>query len=155
MLTEAQLRDVHGHGVECGAHTHTHPELDRLPASRVTSEVRHSKEVLEDVLNARVSTFSYPYGYHRRSVRNAVRSAGFESACAVGQLVADESLDRFAIPRLSMSCTTTVPELRRLLERTESLSDRALVQVKQVAWRWVRRARAGKALVQKRPSGHE
>ncbi|HEX3835257.1 MAG TPA: polysaccharide deacetylase family protein [Solirubrobacteraceae bacterium] len=140
MLTSEQLRDVHAHGVECGAHSHTHPQLDLLRADAVTAEMRRSREVLEDLLGTRVDSFAYPFGYHRRATRNAVRAAGFRSACAVGHLVADESLDRFAVPRLIVSDTTSVAELQLLLQqRTPSPADRALVRAKDLTWRSTRR----------------
>ena len=69
-----------------------------------------------------------------------MRNAGFRSACAVGHLVADESLDRFAIPRLIVYETTGVAELQLLLQRASSSVDRALVRAKDVMWRSARRA---------------
>ncbi len=140
MLTADQLRDVHAHDVECGAHSHTHPELDRLRTPAVVAEVRRSKEVLEDLLAAHVDSFAYPFGYHRRPSRDAVRDAGFRSACAVGNLAADESLDRFAIPRLIVSDSTGVAELKLLLRRKPSPVDRALAHAKDFTWRSARRA---------------
>lgn len=141
ILTPEQLRDVRAHGVECGAHSHTHPELDLLRAPVVADEVRRSREVLEGLLMAPVDSFAYPFGYHRPSVRDAVRDAGFRSACAVGNLVADESLDRFAIPRLIIRDTTGVADLQRLLERQRSPVDAALASAKAFTWRSARRLR--------------
>jgi peptidoglycan/xylan/chitin deacetylase (PgdA/CDA1 family) len=140
MLTPEQLRDVQAHGVECGAHSHTHPELDQLRASAVAAEVRRSREVLEDLLGSRVNSFAYPFGYHRRRTKTAVRNAGFLSACAVGHLVADKSLDRFAIPRLIVCDKTSVAELQSLLQGAASPIDRARVHAKDLTWRSARRA---------------
>jgi peptidoglycan/xylan/chitin deacetylase (PgdA/CDA1 family) len=140
MLTADQLREAHAQGVECGAHSHTHPELDQLPGPAAADEARRSREVLEDLLGARVESFAYPFGYHRRTVREAVREAGFRSACAVGHLTADEALDRFAIPRLIVADTTDVAELQSLMQATASPLDRALVRAKDVTWRSARRA---------------
>jgi peptidoglycan/xylan/chitin deacetylase (PgdA/CDA1 family) len=141
MLTADQLRDVHARGVEVGAHSHTHPELDMLGPTDMAAEVRRPREVLEDLLSAPVSSFAYPFGYHRRPVRDAVREAGYASACAVGHLGATEPLDRYAIPRLIVLDTTSPSDLKVLLERGWSGLDRALVRAKDLTWRSVRRAR--------------
>jgi peptidoglycan/xylan/chitin deacetylase (PgdA/CDA1 family) len=139
MLTPEQLRDVHAHGVECGAHSHSHPQLDQMRADAATAEVRRSRDVLEDLLGTRVDSFAYPFGYHRRATRNVVRAAGFRSACAVAHLVAGESLDPFALPRLIVSDTTGVAELQLLLQQTPSPVDRALVRTKHLTWWSARR----------------
>ena len=70
-----------GHAIGC--HTHSHPDLTRLPTEEVRQEVLGSKLALEDALGQRVSTFCYPYGAYDARVREVVQEAGFDVAFTV------------------------------------------------------------------------
>ena len=63
--------------VEVAAHSHTHPQLDRVPATVVNDEVRRSRCLLEDELGLAVDGFAYPFGYWNRAARAAVAAAGY------------------------------------------------------------------------------
>ena len=71
MLSWAQLREIAAAGVEIGAHSHTHRELDTLPRAEAAWEVAHSRARLQDELGRPVATFAYPYGYSTAHVRAA------------------------------------------------------------------------------------
>ena len=80
MLTWQELRDVSESGIECGAHTHTHPQLDILPAPTAFQEIQTSKRMRSRISSGRpVKTFAYPHGYASRTTRHLVRQAGFAS----------------------------------------------------------------------------
>src|SRR5436853_2185524 len=44
MLTWDQIVEINAQGIECGGHSHTHPQLDLLPLSAARREVVQSKE---------------------------------------------------------------------------------------------------------------
>lgn len=106
-------------GVEMGSHSVTHPQLDRVPRSRVRAEVRDSKRELEDRLQREVTTFAYPFGYHDATVRAEVREAGYRSACAVGDL-ASTTADPLVLHRWTVRHGLDPTDLLRLLERRNS-----------------------------------
>lgn len=69
--------------VGVGAHTVTHPVLSSLPAEQAAREIRDSKQALEQMLDAPVRSFAYPYGYRGAYTdRNVddVREAGITDA---------------------------------------------------------------------------
>jgi len=70
-----------GHAIGC--HSHTHPDLTRLPEDELEREVLGSKRRLEEMLGQRVSAFCYPDGAHDARVVSAVRRAGFDVAFTV------------------------------------------------------------------------
>jgi peptidoglycan/xylan/chitin deacetylase (PgdA/CDA1 family) len=70
-----------GHTVGC--HSHTHPDLTRLPDDELEREVLGSKRRLEQALGHRVGAFCYPDGAHDARVVAAVRRAGFDVAFTV------------------------------------------------------------------------
>lgn len=129
------------YGIECGAHSHTHRELDRVSENELDDEVRGPKRILEERLSRRIDTFAYPFGFHNRRVRAAVAHAGYASACAVGNLTAIPSSDLFALPRLTVNNGTDVPRLQRLLSNRASRRERFVSETKRHVWharrRWI------------------
>jgi peptidoglycan/xylan/chitin deacetylase (PgdA/CDA1 family) len=141
LLTWRQLAEVTSEGVECGAHGHRHLELDTLTSTRVIDEVQTSKDVLEDRLSCRVTSFCYPFGYHNASVRNAVRTAGFTSACAVGYRLHPVGGDPLAIQRLLVTRNATPTELLAMVQGKYRSSRSGLNRLARPAWRSFRRIR--------------
>lgn len=124
-----------GHGIECGSHSHTHPELDRLAPTVLQCEIARSKAVLEEVTGRRVQTFAYPYGYHSRRVRAAVRTAGYRCACGTGHEAASSRSDLFGLPRYLVYAGTSADKLEALLVQSASVIRHRTERAKQVAWR--------------------
>jgi peptidoglycan/xylan/chitin deacetylase (PgdA/CDA1 family) len=139
ILDWSQILEAAAAGIECGGHSDTHQELDRLSRRELEREVRRPKEILEEHLGREVQTFAYPFGYHSRRARRAVASAGYTSACAVGGLSATIGSDRFAIPRLTVACDTDTRQLGYLLSEHAGRRDRAVSELKRGLWRARRR----------------
>ncbi|MDM7926997.1 MAG: polysaccharide deacetylase family protein [bacterium] len=74
------LRELRDAGWEIGSHTARHPDLTRISASRVESELRDSRRILEDGLNRPVRFLSFPFGRYNDTVLDAMRLAGYEKA---------------------------------------------------------------------------
>lgn len=85
-LNADELRALaRGNLVEIGAHTVSHPVLAKLADPEQHREIVESKDALEDVLCAPVTSFAYPYGGREDflpATTEAVRRAGFRRACA-------------------------------------------------------------------------
>jgi peptidoglycan/xylan/chitin deacetylase (PgdA/CDA1 family) len=62
MLSWREIGELQCAGIEIGAHTCTHPDLTRLTAKEIQTEIATSKDIIESILGARVSSFAYPYG---------------------------------------------------------------------------------------------
>jgi peptidoglycan/xylan/chitin deacetylase (PgdA/CDA1 family) len=115
MLSWTQLAEINSSGIECAAHTHTHPELDMLSPSAARDEIVRSKEVLEDHLSQRISSFAYPYGFYSSRVMHIVRESGFDSACAIGRKMSSLHDNAYALARLMIWPDTTVDMLETAL----------------------------------------
>ena len=115
MLTWQQLAESAAAGVEIGAHSHSHPQLDQLSPARLAGELTVSRRLLEDRLEAPVPGMAYPFGYSDSEVRNAVRAAGYRYACAVANATADPDADPFAIPRLTIGRGTRLETFARVV----------------------------------------
>lgn len=100
MLDWSELRDLAAWGIECGAHTLTHPQLDVLPPDRARFEIEASKALLEEGLGRPVETFAYPHGYGSAVTRRLVAEAGFTSACRVRHALSSPGEDPFCLSRI-------------------------------------------------------
>ncbi|GAA2418580.1 polysaccharide deacetylase family protein [Actinomadura vinacea] len=125
MMAWSQVRECASSGVEIGAHSHGHPQLDQLPGAALDDELARSRGLLEDRLGAPVTTMAYPYGYSSARVRRAVRAAGYDSACAVANRLSPvpsqaggppRGYDALAIPRLTVRASTTLATFARVAD---------------------------------------
>jgi peptidoglycan/xylan/chitin deacetylase (PgdA/CDA1 family) len=148
VMSWSEIQGVAEAGVEVGAHSHTHPQLDRLSKARLAEELGRSKSLLEDGLAREVTAVAYPFGFHSRRVRRAAREAGYAFGCAVGNLSAHSESDRWAIPRLTVKTNVDGTVLRRFVTGRTDRYDGAVSEAKRLVWR-------GRRSVSSRPPGSE
>ena len=78
VMKAADIRRLHGLGMEIGSHGVTHSPLVGLPAAR--RELVESKARLEELLGTEVHSFCYPKGKFDRSLLPLVKEAGYRLA---------------------------------------------------------------------------
>jgi len=145
MLSWSQVAEAAGAGMEVGAHSWGHPQLDQLPGAALREELYASKAQLEDRLGRPVPGLAYPFGYSSARVRRVARGAGHHYACAVSNTLLTPGADLLALPRLTVRRSTT-PQVFEQISRGSNVSrlyrrDRALTK----GYALARRARAGLA----------
>jgi len=102
-MTKAGLRKAaEGDTLELGAHTRSHPALNKLSEADQREEIASGKRMLEEAIARPVRAFAYPYGspwdVTDATVR-LTREAGFSMACANTPGPVDSESDRFWLPR--------------------------------------------------------
>ena len=142
MLDWSELAGLEARAIEIGAHSHTHPQLDTLPRAAARDEIVRSRDLLTDRLGHPVRSFAYPYGYSSRAVRQLVAQAGFDSACAVRNALSPTRDDLFALARLTVLRTTSMPEFRGWADGTGAVVAPSRERLATTGWRAVRRVRA-------------
>jgi peptidoglycan/xylan/chitin deacetylase (PgdA/CDA1 family) len=141
MMSWSQVSEVCASGIECGAHSHSHPQLDTLALAAARDEIVHSKKVLEDALGRPVPSFAYPHGYHSPAVRRLVKEAGYSSACGVKHAMSALNDDPYALARIIVSNDIDIDSFGRLVEG-EGLSVAPRERLQTKVWRWYRRSAA-------------
>lgn len=136
------LREVADEGVEIAAHSHTHPQLDRVSSAIISDEVHRSRCLLEDNLGFEIAGFAYPFGYWNRAARAAVAAEGFHHAFAVDELPMTPNHDLLTLPRFSVNAGIDVSGFARLLKTRSTLASRKMATSKRVIWRAMRRVPA-------------
>jgi peptidoglycan/xylan/chitin deacetylase (PgdA/CDA1 family) len=140
MLTWEQIGEISRCGIECGAHTHNHPELDVLPAEAARKEILESKVALEARLGRSVASFAYPYGKYCRRVREMVQAAGFTSACAVKHALSSTDDDPFSLARIQVPPDVPLATFEQWLQGRGMRRAPQRQTVAKIAWRLARRA---------------
>jgi peptidoglycan/xylan/chitin deacetylase (PgdA/CDA1 family) len=141
MLSWSQVTEAMLAGIEIGAHTCQHLQLDQLPEGLLREELYSSKERLEDKLGQQVPGLAYPFGYSNARVRQVARDAGYGYGYAVCNTTARQTSNPFLLPRLTVRRSMTMPAFRRLVHGGVTmtlLEDRAMTK----GWAVVRRTRA-------------
>ncbi|HYU73073.1 MAG TPA: polysaccharide deacetylase family protein [Ktedonobacteraceae bacterium] len=140
MLTWDQVASISAAGIECGGHTHTHPQLDTLSLSAAQIEIVQCKRILEERLGHEVESFAYPYGYHTAITQRLVREAGYTSACAVKYEMSSETTNPFSLARLIVSSDTSVHALATLLTQGPPSVTTFYKRAATPVWRLARRS---------------
>jgi peptidoglycan/xylan/chitin deacetylase (PgdA/CDA1 family) len=139
ILSWRALRELVAEGIEVASHSHTHPQLDRVPPGVARDETRRSRGLLEDSLGIAVEGFAYPFGYWNRAARGAVAAAGFRYGCGVDELMNMPADDVLTLPRLTVNAGTGPDGLARLLGNRPVRGGRGVAAAKRFAWRALRR----------------
>ena len=142
MLSWSQIAETAQAGMEVGAHSWQHPQLDQLRGNVLREELYASKAHLEDRLGVPVPGLAYPFGYSNARVRQMARDAGYGYACAVSNTTLNGHADLLALPRLTVRRSTSLRTFRDVVHGRKVpaifLKDRGLTKGYAVA----RRARA-------------
>jgi peptidoglycan/xylan/chitin deacetylase (PgdA/CDA1 family)/glycosyltransferase involved in cell wall biosynthesis len=130
--TREHVLDLRHQGFDIGAHTVSHPILNRCSAQEVANELGQSREILEGILKEPVQMFAYPNG--RPSIDYSlehvamVRKAGYKLAVSTARGTATMGCDPLQLPRftpwahsqlrialqLSQNMTVDAPVARKL-----------------------------------------
>ena len=132
MLSWSQIAEAAQAGMEVGAHSWQHPQLDQLRGLMLREELYASKTHLEDRLGTPVPGLAYPFGYSNSRVRQVARDAGHDYACAVSNVLLKGSPDPLALPRLTVRRSTSLQTFQQVAQGRNVpaifLKDRALTK---------------------------
>ena len=101
VMTTGQIKAWAAEGIEFGAHSRTHPDLTTLDSRGLVDEIIGSKDNIESLTGARVSSFAYPYGIYNETVRNCVKGT-FDLAFTCEDGMNRLASDSFLVPRIEI-----------------------------------------------------
>jgi len=105
-LPAATVADLATAGVEVGAHTVLHRDLDLLADAAIRCELQVSRDHLAELLGRAPRSFAYPYGAYDRIARDLVSGAGYDNGYAVKNALTHPQDDRYARARLTVLAGT-------------------------------------------------
>jgi peptidoglycan/xylan/chitin deacetylase (PgdA/CDA1 family) len=119
VLSPAQLRALVAAGMEIGDHTLNHRELPSLSAAQMHVQVATAAQLLAGFVGQRPTTFAYPSGRYNLAAEQEIQADGFGMAVIEGSGAWESAADRFAVPRVRVSPSTTPAQLLRTLRALE------------------------------------
>ena len=102
MLSVLQLSEFVANGMEIGSHSHSHQVMTLQNGEDQEYELRHSKQLLENIIAKPVNSFCYPYGAFDKTLTQRVKNCGYTNACTTQSGWALASGDPYRIHRISI-----------------------------------------------------
>jgi peptidoglycan/xylan/chitin deacetylase (PgdA/CDA1 family) len=102
LATAERLRELPPGLICIGSHTLTHPRLPTLTEIDARRELSQSRMKLEELLNRRVTTFSFPFGAFNQALIDWCRDAGYERVFTTLPQMAFSTPTEFAVGRVSV-----------------------------------------------------
>ncbi len=115
MLTWEQVKDISTSGIDCGAHSHHHLQLDTLSSGGGTRRNYYLKTAFGGTSRETGREFRLSVWLSFHGGQTARASSGFTSACSVKYSMSSTDSDPFALPRLFVGADTSVEKLEALL----------------------------------------
>lgn len=113
-LSPAQIRELCALGFEVGCHSMTHAYLTDLDEGGLHREVVEAKSQLEQIIGRPVEHFSCPGGRFDRRVARVAAQAGYRTVVTSQIKANSKSTDRFALGRIAMMRSTSLPKFQEL-----------------------------------------
>lgn len=107
-MTAPEIKTISAAGIEIGSHTLSHPNLTKISANKVATELTESKASLESLLGRKVISFCYPTGKYNLEIENIVQSNGYEYAVTTNNSLAKFGDDNFALSRYRVNADTNI-----------------------------------------------
>jgi len=99
-LNMEQMKKMSKDGMEFGAHTINHPRLALLDKEQKELEIAGSKKMLEEILEKKVTLFSYPFGSFDGEIIKICKKCELRGAVTIKSRWNIGLVDRFLINRI-------------------------------------------------------
>jgi peptidoglycan/xylan/chitin deacetylase (PgdA/CDA1 family) len=110
LMTRDEVRAWSAAGMETGSHTRHHVHLDQMSPQEADTELRGSRQDLEDLLGQPVRQFCYPYGRYQPAQVARVEAAGYEAATTTQRGRVRAGDDGLQLHRIPVVRSTSLPQ---------------------------------------------
>ena len=90
--------------ITIGSHGHSHLSFGTLKVNQIKSDLKHSKNLLENHIGIKINHFAYPFGEtmdFNDNDKNLFNTLGFVSAClAFPYKIAYNTFNKYSLPRI-------------------------------------------------------
>jgi len=97
-----EIREMAAAGVDFGAHTLSHVNLERCDVETARAEITGSRSAIERSLMRPCALFAYPFGKSSPAVRRLVAAAGFSGALTTEPGLVNARSDRLRLNRIDI-----------------------------------------------------
>jgi len=114
LMSEAEVRQLHAHGINLGSHTLTHADLTTVADKELQQQLVTSRIALAD-FGETFFSFSYPWSRHTDREVAALKAAGYECAVTVDGSINFSKTDSFRLGRLTMHRDLDLESFKRMI----------------------------------------
>ena len=115
LMTEAELKQLVKLGHEVGAHSVTHPHLHTLSKEEAMFEIKESRQMLEAMIDDKITSFAYPYGHFTRDYKSIMKEAGYDIAVSMYSKAITVLSDVYCIRRTVIETNETPGSFKQKL----------------------------------------
>lgn len=119
-LTDAMVKEIHANGIEIGAHTITHPNLANSSPAKIRTELLESRFKLEELINDRVTSVSYPSGKYSDDVLRLSAFVGYTEGVTTDFGAATLANDQLTLPRIEVIGGTSVDDVLEKIDEAKT-----------------------------------
>ncbi|MCW3975976.1 MAG: polysaccharide deacetylase family protein [Candidatus Bathyarchaeota archaeon] len=106
-LSWNEIKEISRNNINIGAHTITHPDLQKIDLVKANIEILKSKEEIEKKIGRQVNYFAYPFGRYRQEIIDIIKSIGFKAAFTSERGLIRQGDDLFRINRVTIDSSIT------------------------------------------------
>lgn len=103
LMNNSEIKEWLKFGLDIGAHTQTHPMLDKLSQQQSQKEIFNCKADLEKMFNISIKDFCYPFGRFNNSLESIVKQAGYITATTMSRGRAESQSNKLNLPRIPIT----------------------------------------------------
>ncbi len=77
-MTLETIKELSELGVDFGSHSHSHCDLTSVTFNQLTIELKHSKDIIEEIISKEITSLCYPFGRYNKNVVDQALSLGYQ-----------------------------------------------------------------------------
>nr|WP_315463932.1 polysaccharide deacetylase family protein [uncultured Rhodoferax sp.] len=106
LMSQNDWLSWHSAGMDVGSHTQSHANLTELTDTEAIKQIKQSKDDLQQMLDAEVRHFCYPYGWFETKHEDMVRAAGYATATSTRRGRVQAGDNPYALKRIMVARAT-------------------------------------------------
>lgn len=118
-LSKEAIKEMSDYGIDIESHTVNHLHLDTLTYDEQLSELKNSKEILENITGKTILSLAYPFGDYNDDTIKAAKEAGYKMAFTTNLGLSDKSDGLYELDRIYISSYYDMNVFKDLLKNTE------------------------------------
>jgi len=96
------IKGLAAKGFEIGAHSVSHPLMDKISPERCYKEMSESRRALEEALGRKVRHMAYPHGAYNQTAVKLAGEVGYYTACTCEFYLAGLNSEFLELPRINI-----------------------------------------------------
>ncbi len=113
-LTNEQIREMAGNGMEICSHGLTHNFLSEMNAEEIKFEFSESKKILEYITKQPVNYIAFPGGHYNSKVLSLLKVSGYKGACSCLQGLNSSKTNQWLLKRIEIRKDVSADQFKHI-----------------------------------------